>query len=243
MYERLVLFLVILLLQSMQRVVESSFVFVSGDDSDDSGHCETADSCNGLIVTVLNECIEKSTVENPVFDMLVIGLQTTTGGGLFITQAASAFFEYQEHLGFTYEIANNYNEFNQKSLSDYKMIYVPSDEFSTGGGVRCNFLEGIRDNKTSFRNYVNQDGGSIFSLTEHACGEEIAYAWFPKPLNYTVVDIEVVEAQAYLQNLVPALANDTTSGLAHCCYHTKFIGPPYFSGMNILVTDPEDGKN
>lgn len=47
-------------------------------------------------------------------------------------------------------------------------------------------------------------------------------------------------ASQYLSAIVPAVNSGT---LAHCCYHIEFKGPAGYNGLNILASDPSNGKN
>jgi hypothetical protein len=220
-----------ILLSSYQ--IYAGFVFISGDDSDDNGHCETATACSGYIVKILTQCISYSSIAGPnVKDVLAIGLTTSQ-------TAHVAFLSYQAHLQFSYDIitSSEASVLSTVNFTKYKTIYLPSDEYDTYGGIPCSFLDILLQRRADIVRYVNKQGGSLSAFTQGQCGGS-AYIWLPATFDYSVISINTLSATTYLTDIVPAVSSAT---LSHCCYHTKFEGPVGFNGLNVLATDPTDG--
>jgi hypothetical protein len=112
--------LFVLLTICFVNTVDCGFVFISGDDSDDSGHCETASSCSGLIVDVFSECISTSNIIAAQKDVLAIGVDDT-----YQSQAYTGFSNWQQYVGFSYDIVHDVTGWTQKNFSKYRMIYIP----------------------------------------------------------------------------------------------------------------------
>lgn len=45
------------------------------------------------------------------------------------------------------------------------MVYIPSDDGNTGGGVSCSDIALLNVRSAALADYVNQVGGSLLSLT------------------------------------------------------------------------------
>lgn len=137
------------------------FVFISGDDSDDIGHCETASSCAYLIVDTIRECITSSTATSATKDVLAIGIDNT-----YQSQAFTGFKNWQSYLGFSYDIIHSVSGLTSSDLSKYKMIFLPSDEFATSGGIPCSLVANMLTIKAAIATYVNTLGGSLMTLVQ-----------------------------------------------------------------------------
>jgi hypothetical protein len=201
---------------------------LTGDDSDDSGHCETASSCNGLIVTIFSYAISLSGVKNTQKDVLALGI---TGA-----QALSAFTSWQSGVGFTADILNTDSEINNVDFSQYKVIYMPSSSYQTTGGISCSQLSLIAARSTELINFVNTLKGSLMTLTQDGC-PSTGYTFLAVPLVTTSISASTVTIMTALTSVVTTLS---PTSLDHCCYHTGYPGPDY-GGLDILAVDPSTG--
>lgn len=193
-----------------------------GDDSDDYNHCETATSCNGLIVTVIDYAIAASRVPFTTKDIVVVGVHHG--------YALAAIESWIGATNYTYDIVVNENISNVV-FSNYKMIYIPSDHLMTSGGIECEEVDLLETRTADIANYVNSESGSLMALTQETC--ENGWSWLPISLNFESTNIELLTVQPNLLNIVDTL-NETS--LDHCCYHTKFTGPEGYGGLLVLAT-------
>lgn len=197
-----------------------------GDDSDDSGHCETASSCNYLIVNIIDYSLDASTVSAPIKDILAVGVHSGS--------AISALGAWTSYGSWTYDIVLG-DEITNVNFEDYRMIYIPSDNSMTNGGILCSEVELLADRTEDIAAYVNTFGGSLMALTQQSCSE--AYAWLPVTIVAEGTNLDTVELTDNILAIVDTLQADS---LNHCCYHGKFTGPEGYGGMNVLATDPAD---
>lgn len=211
-----------------------SFFFISsyfylGDDSDDYNHCETAASCNGLIVTIFNSAISLSRVKNTQKDVLALGI---TGG-----QALAAFQSWQSGSGFSADVLSTDNEIMNVDFSKYKVIYMPSSELQVSGGISCAQLTLVSSRSDSIKYFVNTLKGSLMTLTQDGCTS--GYTFLVVPLTTASVYIDTVIIESALSSVVTSL---NSNSLNHCCYHTGYPGPAGYGGLEVLAYDPVTGN-
>jgi hypothetical protein len=116
------------------------------------------------------------------------------------------------------------------------MIYLPSDNSMTSGGILCTEVELLTQRTEDIATYVNSFGGSLMVLTQQSCSE--AYSWLPVTIVAGSTNLDTVELTDNILAIVDTL--DATS-LDHCCYHGEFTGPEGYGGMNVLATNPDTG--
>ena len=193
-----------------------------GDDSDDYNHCETATSCNGLMVTIFEYSIESSQVPFTTKDVLVIGVHH--GYALEAIQA------WMGATNFTYDIVLN-DDITTVVFSNYKMIYIPSDYAMTGGGIECSEVDILQTRTADIATYVNSESGSLMALNQQSC--ENGWSWLPMSLNFESTNLATLTIQPTLLSIVDTLVD---TSLDHCCYHSKFTGPDGYGGLLVLAT-------
>lgn len=142
------------------RVADAGCTFLSGDDADDGGHCDTPTACGGLMPYVFVSSIAQSRVvpAAQVKDILVIGAISSTAVTAFNswrTAFPTATFDFV--TGPAIATAN---------FSRYRMIYMPSDAVNTGGGLPCSDVDRLNARAADIASYVNIQGGSLVSLTQ-----------------------------------------------------------------------------
>jgi hypothetical protein len=193
-----------------------------GDDSDDYDHCETATSCNGLMVNIFDFAIESSQVPFTVKDILMVGVH----GGY----ALAAVESWMGATNYTYDIVS-YENISSVSFFEYKVLYIPSDDAMTGGGIECAEVDLLRTRTADIANYVNSISGSLIALNQHNC--ENAWTWLPMALEFETTNLAELTIQPTFLSVVDTL---NATSLDHCCYHTKFIGPESYGGLLVLAT-------
>ncbi|MEK9629121.1 MAG: PKD domain-containing protein [Nitrospinota bacterium] len=204
-------------------------IVLSGDDSDDGGHCEGS-RCGQMIGKTLSFIVNNS--QSSGSGILAIGVNsgralsslngwnTPTHGGpnVAITHART-----------TTEIAN-------ANFSDYAMIYIPSDNRNTGGGITSTQMTALNARQADIADFVNNNGGGLFALTENGLSNR--YGWLPVPLT--------IGGTGHSTNIFPTpdmnIIAPGTTGLSHCCYHNTFTGPAGFSGLKVLAYHDHNGN-
>ena len=56
------------------------------------------------------------------------------------------------------------------NFSQYKMLYIPSNNLNTFGGIDFNLTVGLFQRKADIKDYVNIRRGSMVVLTQASCG-------------------------------------------------------------------------
>lgn len=209
------------------------FVVVSGDDADDSGHCQGT-RCGGAYPRFLKEAITHS--RSGGSGILAIGANAGS--------ARSSFTDWNrtsnggpgaavDHIGSTSDILNV--DFNQ-----YAVIYLPSYERHTPGGLTDAQLDALATRQPDIAEFVNDRGGSLIALTQADARSE--WSFLPNPLTTQNADFEAAKPTAELVAIAP---NVTRANLSHCCFHNVFTGPVgsdgLYQGLKVLAVHDEAG--
>lgn len=101
-----------LILFSHICAVRSSFIYCTGDDADDSGHCETYYACGGLMGTITGLAVSKSGVQSTLKDALLVG---ATG------RARSAAVNWYGGGGYTYDEITEIDDILAVDFTNYKV--------------------------------------------------------------------------------------------------------------------------
>lgn len=200
-------------------------VIISGDDADDSGHCQFSD-CGQLYGKALNFVVTNS--NSPGTGILAIGVNSSralTGFNSWNDPANGGPGAVVTHARTTTEIAT-------AVLSTYAAIYIPSNDNNTSGGITASQLTTLNTRQADITDFVNNLGGGLMALTE--AGDVAKYGWLPLPLtDINVSHIGDIFPTADMSIIAPGI---TPADLDHgCCYHTAFTGPPGFSGLKVLA--------
>jgi hypothetical protein len=124
------------------------------------------------------------------------------------------------------------------NFTDYKLIYIPSDEVNTDGGIQDQQLAALNARKADIENFTNKERGSLLALTE--AGLSNSWGWLPLPL--TILNVQQytnVFPTAEMANIAPEA---TAANMTHCCYHCVFTGPSGFSGLAVLARKADAGQ-
>ncbi|MGE0692981.1 MAG: dockerin type I domain-containing protein [Pirellulales bacterium] len=125
-------------------------------------------------------------------------------------------------------------------LSQFRMIYVPSDAFNTEGGITDADLDRLAARKFDIQNYVNTLGGGLVALTEDFA--QNPYSWLELPQPFTIqtgFGVDLVQTPL----LAAAGFNITDEELsAGTPWHNTFIGPPGYNRLQVWVVDPVSGQ-
>lgn len=209
-------------------------VFIDGGDRDDHGSAPGGVNTAGwkFIQQAVQFVRTESFIPSTTKDVLIIG----ANGGL----ASNAIVSALSVLGYTSDtvtLTAGVNSIATVNFANYKLIYVPSDNGNTSGGINQLQLNALNARKLDIQNYVKL-GGGIVALTEQ--GLTNPYGWLELPLPFVTFDnFETVMIQT------PALAaagfSITNAELsAGTPSHNAFSGPPGFNGLDVFVVDPQN---
>lgn len=223
-------------------------VFIDGGDRDSHG------SYTGVLPTGSNNdgwlFIEQAIdfVGSGVFngapnDILAIGVTGGTGSGT--ANGALTFAAGENGYGVTYVTtpaaiaAVNFNL--------YKMIYVPSNEPNTSGGINGANLDALAARTADIQAFVRNGGGLVAQtdadadVAAPANPLRVPFDWLEIPNPFSIIDFGAGGINGVLRKTPEAIAagftiSDTalTNGIP---YHNVFTGPLGFNGLDIFVLD------
>ncbi|MEE9384154.1 MAG: hypothetical protein V3V08_12150 [Nannocystaceae bacterium] len=150
------------------RAASGGFIFISGDDADDPGHCETASSCGSLFVNVFAAAKASANVGDGI---LAVGVNHSY---------ALAALSNWNAAGLTVTHVRTEAEITGVTLTDYAILYIPSSDRHTSGGISSRQLGWLATRQAEIKDYANIFGGSIIALTE--AGTANAWRWLPVEL-------------------------------------------------------------
>jgi subtilisin-like proprotein convertase family protein len=233
-----------------QPIGNSGAVIVDGGDRDDFGHGSATAGPDGIIGTPDDINLDGwRFIEQMVAftyagarngapnDVLVLGARASGGFG---TGALEAITSVTTVLGLNMTVALD-TQINTVNFSDYKVIYVPSNEFNTFGGITQNELDLLALRKAEIAQFINS-GGSLVALTDAESPRP--YAWLELPLPFTITDFSAGGIAFPLRKTPAAIASGFTITDAELSfgvpYHNDFTGPPGFNGLVPFVLDTGD---
>jgi cysteine-rich repeat protein len=213
-----------------QAVTTGAFVFVSGDDADDVGHCGGT-ACGGLYPAALSKAISES--RSGGTGILAIGVNGSSARLSFDSWNATA----NGGPGAAVTFVNDTGVIGSVDFSSYAMIYLPSSYRHTGGGITAAQIAALNARQADVADFVNNLGGSLMALTQ--ANTSGAWGWLPVPLTTQDMSFTNVSVTAELQAISPATNN---TNMDHCCFHNVFTGPAGYSGLSVLAYNPGNGK-
>lgn len=216
---------------------QSGSVIIDGGDRDDHGFAlagldnvfGTADDVNQdgwLFIEQMLQFTTQGSRKNALNDILAIGVN----GGFAQDAIESAAVVLGLNVTFATGATISTINFDQ-----FNVLYVPSDEFNTFGGISDADLALLTARKNDVQAYVNS-GGSLVALTEESA--TAPYAWLNLPDPFAISNFVFNTA---LRKTPAAIAAgftisdiDLTNGTP---YHNSFVGPPGFNGLVPFVLD------
>lgn len=204
------------------NVANAGKLYISGQDSDDSGHVSTAFGTQ--LLTFIN-----TGATNGGTNILILGgntigdsrntINSWNTGGITLTQAADA------------------AAISTVVLTGFAGILIPSAEGQTGGGISQLELNAINARSADIASFVN-GGGNLLAFTE--AGLTGAFGWFP--LGALTIVNGFYNPVAQTPALAAAGFSATDAELSGDAYHNVFTGPAGFFGLNVLARDNEAGS-
>ena len=223
------------------QLANAGIVFISGDDSDDSGHCQTSFTCGGLMGTLFEEAYTGSSINLPSIDILAIGVNSGS--------AFSSFNNYIDGLendlvlvpgSLNIVYANTLVDINSymqpSSLLNTALIYLPSSNSHTDGGITDEQIDNFTLEQGNLLNYVDNQGGSLFTLAQ----KDDKYDWLPFSVTTSDSCRKNMNPTSELSAFLPSLTNIE---LSHHCYHTYFDETNFGSDLYCLVRSNDNDQH
>ncbi len=197
-------------------------LFISGQDSDDSGHVSTAFGAQ-----MLNFLASGNT--NMGSGILILGGNTSTSATTIATWNGVA--------SQTLTAASGAAAIAAQSFAGYAGILMPSADTQTSGGISQAELDAINARAGDIATFVNT-GGNLMAFTEQ--GLTGAFGWFPlgalSTSSISTADVSQTAA------LLAAGLTATNAEIAGDLYHNNFTGPSGFFGLSVLARDNATGE-
>lgn len=207
-------------------------VFIDGGDRDDHGSFDstTGQNIDGwqFIQQALNFTYNGS-LNTGGLGILVIGAAVGTDAGDAITSAAAV-------LGLPVPTFVTGNAITTANFNQFKVIYVPSDDSDTSGGITDADLALLTARKVDVQNFVNIAGGGLMALTEQSAANP--YTWLELPLPFQIADPVGSSSNNLSQTPLLAAAGFTITDQElnnGTPWHNSFVGPPGFNNLQVWV--------
>ncbi len=212
---------------------ECGSMILSCDDADDFGHCQGLD-CGGLYVNAFNSLLANSKAPGKkIFAIGVNGLEARIGFESWNNP-------FNGGPGAEVVFLNGVSQIENTPFDDAAMIFVPSDEQNTSGGITVAQTEALNTRRDDIIEFINERGGSLLALTSNLI--DVAFGYLP-------VELEIEDREASpgapgaITDVFPTaamleLSPDTDEdNMDHAFYHCVFTGPPGFSGLGVLARE------
>lgn len=213
-----------------QRILHGGFVVVSGDDADDSGHCQGT-ACGGIYPIFLNKAVTESATGGS--GILAIGVNGSSAQSSLSGWNAVA----NGGPGAPITIVTNTTDIANVNFSNYAALYIPSSSGNTSGGINSQQIAALNARQPDIAAFVNVQGGSLVALTQ--AGAPGAWGFLPVPLTTAFTGFTSAAPTQDLINIAPKV---TSANLSHCCFHNVFTGPAGYSGLGVLAIKTEAGN-
>lgn len=192
-------------------------LFISGQDSDDSGHVSVA-------------------FGTQLLDFLSTG-NTNAGSGILIlggytAQSATTINNWNATPSYTLTASSGAAAITAQSFAGYAAILMPSADSQTSGGITQAELDAINARAGDIATFVNA-GGNLMAFTQ--IGLTGSFGWFPlgalSTSSISTADVSQTAA------LLAAGLTATDPEIAGDLYHNNFTGPSGFFGLSVLARD------
>ncbi|GIL59264.1 hypothetical protein Vafri_14183 [Volvox africanus] len=138
--------------------------------------------------------------------------------------------------------ANDTSKFRSYSLNTYKLVYIPSGDYATSGGITGMMSDALQEMKSAFTNYVNVRGGSLIALAEPIRNEyRYAYGFLPVSMEVTVnYDKEDwITSGTVTKEMSIYSPTTTSSSLNERSWLGYFTGPTDWNGLRVVAHVPD----
>ncbi|EFJ49171.1 hypothetical protein VOLCADRAFT_90034 [Volvox carteri f. nagariensis] len=201
------------------------YTCVSTDDADDANHCQ-GDACGKLYANMIKKALDLAPAD--ASGILAFGSFSST------SNARKSLESWVTSAGYSTSIityATSSSTYSSYNLTRYKMIYVPSDNGNTDGGITSTQNQALIAIRPKIVDFVNKRGGSMVVLTQSSFGTS-AFGFLPVSFTFTALDFVDVSITREMQLFSPESNN---SNLDHVYYHGYFTRPIDWNGMRVMA--------
>ena len=192
-------------------------IFISGQDSDDSGHVSTSFGTQMLSFAATGNT-------NGGTGILILGGYTGT--------SASNINAWNVGPAYVLTAASGAAAIAAANFASFAAIFMPSAVTQTSGGITQAELDAINLRSGNIASFVNS-GGNLLAFTEQ--GLTGAFGWFPLgALTTSVIGTQNISQTAALS---AAGFTATNTDIAGSLFHNNFTGPAGFFGLSVLAID------
>jgi hypothetical protein len=199
-------------------------VYISGQDSDDSGHVTQA--FGGQLLDFVG-----NGNTNGGSGILILG-GSTSG------QSISTITNWNALAGETLTQVTSTGDIGTQAFGGFAGILLPSADIQTSGGISQAQLDAINARAGDIAAFVN-GGGNLMAFTE--AGLTNAFNWFP--LGSLSITEDSYDPVAQTPDLAAAGFTASDSDISGDLYHSVFTGPSGFFGLKVLATNNDTGSS
>ncbi|GIL84042.1 hypothetical protein Vretifemale_12753, partial [Volvox reticuliferus] len=138
--------------------------------------------------------------------------------------------------------ANDTSKFSSYNLNAYKLVYIPSGDYATSGGITGAMSDALQNMKSAVTNFVNVRGGSLIALAEPMRNEYMyAYGFLPISMEVTInYEKEDWITNGTVTNEMSIYSPTTTSStLNERSWLGYFTGPTDWNGLRVVAHVPD----
>ncbi|KAG2450459.1 hypothetical protein HYH02_004961 [Chlamydomonas schloesseri] len=205
---------------------KGGFTFFSSDDADDGNHCDGT-RCGALYANVISMAIAYA--PSDAEGILAVG---TFAPGSRARISLEGWVSLADYPVSRIIYASNVTDVTSANFSAYKMIYIPSNDLNTPGGISATLNRALISVKQKVIDFVNKRSGSLVVLTQAGFGRE-SYGFLPVPLNFTQLDFQDVDV---MEDMVQISRVTNSDNVDHSMWHGYWTGPIDWNGLRVLAT-------
>ncbi|GLI60146.1 hypothetical protein VaNZ11_002181, partial [Volvox africanus] len=138
--------------------------------------------------------------------------------------------------------ANDTSKFRSYNLNTYKLVYIPSGDYATSGGITGAMSDALQEMKSAFTSYVNVRGGSLIALAEPIRNEyRFAYGFLPVSMEVTVNydKDDWITSGTVTKEMSIYSPTTTSSSLNERSWLGYFTGPTDWNGLRVVAHVPD----
>ncbi|KXZ54761.1 hypothetical protein GPECTOR_4g831 [Gonium pectorale] len=197
-------------------------------DADDSAHCEGR-RCGALYVNMIQRAMALAPANAQ--GILAVGSfePLSSARNALEGWVNEAFGSSSAGRLITY--ATTPSDLLAANLSAYKLLYVPSDNENTDGGITASLHQALGSIRQRIVSFVNNRGGSMIVLTQAGIATD-PWAFLPVPLTFTYDDFVDVDTTGLMSQISP---QSDSSNLDHSYWHGYWTGPVDWNGLTVMA--------
>ncbi|PNH11090.1 hypothetical protein TSOC_002101 [Tetrabaena socialis] len=204
---------------------KGGFVFLSTDDADDNGHCQYY-NCGGLYPNVFSTALSTAPLEAD--GILAIGDFMVNS---FARLSLEGWVDLANYPISKIRYMNSSTDIAAVNLTLYKVLYIPSNNKNTPGGISATTNRALIAIKSKIISFVNVNRGALIVLTQAGFGTE-AFGFLPVALAFTALDFQDVDVTSDMVEISPPTDSSNSD---HVYWHGYWTGPVDWNGLRVLA--------